>query len=142
VTLKPGVCVLALDEERAVYLTEEFHYGVARVTLEAVSGGIEIGEEPLGTAQRELREELGITAETWTDLGCVDPFTANVVSPTRLYLARRITLGERTPEGTEQIRCVRLSLAEAVAKVLASEITHAPSCVLILKTAWQDVGAS
>src|SRR5450432_2425399 len=51
--LKPGVCVLALDAERNVYLTEEFHYAVGRVTIEGVSGGCEIGEEPLTTEQRE-----------------------------------------------------------------------------------------
>src|ERR1019366_7029680 len=79
--LKPGVCVLAKDAERRIYLTEEFHYAVGRVTLEGVSGGCEIGEEPLTTAQRELREELGIVAARWTDLGIVDPFTANVGSP-------------------------------------------------------------
>ena len=87
--LKPGVCVLAMDAAQHVYLAEEFHYGVGRVTLEVVSGGCEIGEAPLTTAQRELREELGIVAGKWTDLGVVDPFTANVVSPTRLFLAEK-----------------------------------------------------
>jgi pilus assembly protein CpaE len=33
VTIKPGVCVLALDDEQHVYLTEEFHYGVGRTTV-------------------------------------------------------------------------------------------------------------
>jgi len=58
VTLKPGVTVLAIDEEVNVYLTEEFHYGVGRITIEAVSGGTEIDELPLDTAKRELQEEL------------------------------------------------------------------------------------
>jgi hypothetical protein len=44
VMLKPGVTVLAIDDETNVYLTEEFHYGVGRITIEAVSGGIEPGE--------------------------------------------------------------------------------------------------
>jgi len=135
VTIKPGVCVLALDDDQHVYLTEEFHYGVGRTTIEAVSGGSEPDEETLLTAKRELQEELGIEADDWTDLGIVDPFTANVVSPTRLYLARKLTFGDHAPEGTEQIRCLKIPLAEAVQKVIDSHITHGPSCVLILKTA-------
>jgi ADP-ribose pyrophosphatase len=134
VHLKPGVSVLAMDDGQHVYLTQEFHYGVGRVTLEAVSGGMDDGENPLVTAQRELKEELGIEAASWTDLGVVDPFTGSVVSPTRLYLARDLTFGPHGQEGTETIHCVKLPLRDALQKVLASEITHGPSCVLILKT--------
>lgn len=133
VDLKPGVSVIAADERRNVFLTEEFHYGVGRVTLESVSGGIEPGEDALSTARRELAEEIGIEATQWTDLGTCDPFTANVVSPTQLYLARGLTFGEADPEGTEQIRRVRVSLQEAVRMVIDSTITHAPSCLAILK---------
>lgn len=134
VDLKPGVSVLAMDDQQHVYLTEEFHYGVGRTTLESVSGGIEPGDDALSTAQKELLEEVGIEAAEWTDLGAVDPFTANVVSPTQLYLARNLAFMEAAPEGTEMIRRVQMPLAEAVQKVLDSQITHAPSCVLILKT--------
>lgn len=139
VTLKPGVTVLAIDDADNVFLTEEFHYGVGRVTVEAVSGGIEPGENPVETAKRELREELGIEAAEWVDLGVVDPFTASVVSPTRLYLARELRFGDPTPDGTEQIRRVTMKLADAVQKVIASEITHGPSCLVILKAAFRFV---
>jgi ADP-ribose pyrophosphatase len=134
VRMKPGVAVLALDDAGQVHLTEEFHYGIGRDALEVVSGGIEPGEEALTTAQRELSEELGIRAAQWTDLGSVDPFTTIVVSPTRLFLARDLTFGATDCEGTESIRCRSMPLAAAVEQVLASGITHAPSCVLILKT--------
>jgi ADP-ribose pyrophosphatase len=133
VRLKPGVAVLALDGAGQVYLTEEFHYGIGRDALEVVSGGIEPGEDPLATAQRELAEELGIRAAEWIDLGSVDPFTTIVVSPTRLFLARSLSFGTAECDGTERIECRSLPLAAAVEQVLASGITHAPSCVLILK---------
>lgn len=133
--LKPGVSVLALDDRGNVHLTEEFHYGVGRVTLEAASGGVEPDETPLEAARRELKEELGIEAREWTHLGAVDPFTANVVSPTQLYLARGLTFGEPAQEGTEKIRRAPMPLARAFELVMQSAITHAPSVVLILK-AW------
>ncbi len=140
VHVKPGVCVLAMDDDGHVFLTEEYHYGVERVTIEAVSGGVERSEDPLATAQRELREELGIIADEWIPLGVCDPFTANVVSPTQLYLARQLTFGQQDPEGTELIRCVRMTLQEAAEQVLDSQITHAPSCLTILKTMWLTGG--
>jgi ADP-ribose pyrophosphatase len=131
--LKPGVCVVALDAKRNVYLTEEFHYAVGRVTLEGVSGGIEPGETPLTTARRELQEELGIVATQWTDLGVIDPFTANVVSPTRLFLAQDLTFAEVAHEGTETIKRVCVSLTEAMRWLTEGRITHGPTCVLLLK---------
>jgi ADP-ribose pyrophosphatase len=133
VRLKPGVSVLPVDDSGTVYLTEEFHYAVGRTTLEAVSGGIEADEDPLVCARRELEEELGIRAEQWLDLGVCDPFTSVVVSPTRLFLARSLSFGATRPEGTERIRCQGVPLAQAVQMVMESQITHAPSCVLILK---------
>jgi ADP-ribose pyrophosphatase len=135
VHLKAGVSVLAMDHDNNVYLTEEFHYGVGRTTIETASGGIESNEDPLTTAKRELQEELGITAEEWIHMGNCDPFTASVVSPTQLFVARRLSFGEHAPEGTEQIRCAKMTLDEAVRRVMDSEITHAPSCLVILKAA-------
>lgn len=140
IDLKPGVSVLAQDDDGDVYLTQEFHYGVGRVTLEVVSGGIEPGEDPLATAQRELQEEIGVRARQWIDLGVCDPFTANVVSPTRLFLARELAVGVAMPDGSERIERVKLPLSDAVDKVLTSEITHAPSCLVILKAArWNEL---
>ncbi len=135
VHIKPGVSVLALDDEGRVYLAEEFRYGVGRTTLEVVSGGRDADEDPLEAARRELKEELGIEAVDWVDLGPVDPFTSMVVSPARLFLARGLRFGEHDREGTEQIHTVRMPLNEAVAAVMDGRITHAPSCTVILKAA-------
>ncbi|MFN0198207.1 MAG: NUDIX domain-containing protein [Planctomycetaceae bacterium] len=135
VHLKPGVSVLAIDDRQTVYLTKEFHYAVGRVTIECVSGGIEEGEAAATSAERELHEELGLTAKTWTKLGTCDPFTSSVLSPTQLYLAEDLQMVEAQPEGTELIERVAFSLTEAVNMVLQSEITHAPSCLAILLTA-------
>jgi ADP-ribose pyrophosphatase len=135
VHLKAGVCVVAIDDQQQVHLTEEFHYGVGRVTIEGVSGGIESTESVASAAARELREELGITARRWDDLGVIDPFTASVVSPTRLFLARELCWAEPSCEATELIRPIAMPLVEALRQVWDSQITHGPTCVALLKAA-------
>jgi ADP-ribose pyrophosphatase len=133
VRLKPGVSVLPVDDDGMTYLTEEFHYAVGRVTVEAVSGGIDGSEDAERTARRELEEELGITAREWIDLGMCDPFTSVVTSPTRLFLARGLGFGATSQEGTERIHCLTVPFEEAFQMVLDGRITHAPTCVVILK---------
>jgi ADP-ribose pyrophosphatase len=134
VSMRPGVSVLAMDSDSRVYLTNEYRYAIERESIEVVSGGIEEGESPYVAARRELREELGIEAAQWIELGSVDPFTSSIHSPAKLYLARNLCLVEPEPEATEIIKVLKVDLNEAMRMVLESEITHGPSCVLILKT--------
>ena len=72
----------------------------------------------------------------------IDPFTSLIDSPAHLYLARGLRFVDAAPEATEIIRVVTVPLADAARMVMASEITHGPSCVLILKAhAILDAGA-
>lgn len=133
IDIKPGVSILPLDEKGNVYLTLEFHYGVARELIEAVSGGIDKNETPLEAAKRELQEELGFKAKKWTYLGYVDPFTTYCNSPNHMYLARDLTKSKPSPDSTERIKMVKVPFSKAHDLVTKSIITHAGSAVLILK---------
>jgi hypothetical protein len=50
-----------------------------------------------------------------------------------MFLAKQLTKTEANQEGTETIKILHIPLDEAVQMVMDSIITHAPSCVLILK---------
>ncbi len=133
VRMRSGVSALALDTDGYVYLTSEYRYAIERESIEAASGAIEGDESALTAAQRELREELGIIADEWIDLGSVDPFTSIVVSPAQLYLARKLQHTTTAHDEAEIIEPRRVKFEEAVRMVINGEITHGPSCVLILK---------
>lgn len=128
----PGVGVLALDAEGFVYLVKQFRYVVGRESLEVVAGSVEDGEEPLVSAKREAKEELGVEAETWTDLGAVDLDCSIVKNVVSFFLAENLKIGKPEREGTEQMETVKIKLSDAAEKVLSGEITHAISCALIL----------
>ena len=129
----PGISVLALDDEGFVHLHREFRYAIGRESLEVVSGAIDEGEEPARAARRELNEEHGIEAGELIDLGTIDAVTSQVLCPSSIFLARRLKFGEPDLDGSERIEPVKMTLAEAVAAVMDGRITHALSCVLILK---------
>ncbi|HEV7890613.1 MAG TPA: NUDIX hydrolase [Pyrinomonadaceae bacterium] len=131
--MKPGVAVLALDEEGFAHLIRTFRYAVGKECVEVVQGATEEGEEPDAAARRELKEELGIEAGELTDLGLVDAITSQVFSPARLFLARRLRFGEPETDSTETLKPFKVKFEEAVRMVMDGRITQGISCTLILK---------
>jgi 8-oxo-dGTP pyrophosphatase MutT (NUDIX family) len=132
VRMKPGVCTLVIDDEDNVYLTRQFRYTLGAESLEVIAGGMDEGE-PLENAKRETREEMGIEADEWIDLGTAETDTSIVRSPAHFFVARQLKFTKPEREGTEQMKSVKISFDEAVEKVLSGEIKHSLSCLLILK---------
>jgi 8-oxo-dGTP pyrophosphatase MutT (NUDIX family) len=128
----PGVSVLPIDADDFVYLTKQFRYKSGRETLEVVAGAVE-DETPMRAAKRELKEELGVTAQEFTKLGKIQLDNSIIKSESTQYIARKLTFGKTDRDSAEEMKTIKISFREAVEKVLSGEITHAPSCVLILK---------
>jgi 8-oxo-dGTP pyrophosphatase MutT (NUDIX family) len=133
VIMKPAVAILPIDSEHRVYLVQQFRYALGQETIEVVAGTIEDNEAPLEAAQREIKEELGIQSNEWSNLGFFDLDTSIVQCPVHLFLAKQLTFQEANQEGTETIKGVQIPFETAVQMVMDSKITHGPSCVLILK---------
>lgn len=134
IKFKDSVAVLALDEDRNVFLTKQFRYAIEGENIEAVAGALE-NEDFLTAAKRELKEELGITAENWSELGKINSNTSITKDMKALFLAEKLNFSKPETESTEQIERVKISLDEAVEKVRTGDITHDITCLLILKTA-------
>ena len=133
VEMKPGVLVLPVDDDGNAYLVREYRYTLDRETIEAIAGGIDADEPAKEAARRELREEGGITAEEWLELGVIDQLTEVVVAPCHLFLARRLAFAPPKREGTESIKVVKVPFDQALGWVMDNTITHAGSVALILK---------
>ena len=60
----PGsVAIVAIDEYDNVYLVSQYRYAVDKVLMEIPAGTLEKGESSIETAKRELREEIGMSAD-------------------------------------------------------------------------------
>ena len=68
-----AVGVLALDDADRVLLVGQHRYALDAYSWEIPEGGVPIGETPLEGAQRELREETGMDAATWREIGAEPP---------------------------------------------------------------------
>ncbi len=129
----PGAVVIAaIDEEEHVYLVEQYRHAVKRYLLELPAGGLEPGEEPLDCAKRELREEVGLEAGEWNDLGMF--FSSPGFANERLYAfaARGLVPAEGTPDDDEDITVIRYPLRRLLGELdrIKDAKTLAALCLL------------
>lgn len=111
-TSMPGVCVLPFTEDGYVYITEEYRYGIEHNSIEAASGGMEDDMSALETAKKELQEETGLTAKEWIPCGMIDPLTSVMICPQYLFIAKDLTQGDTSHEGTEVITIHKIKFEE------------------------------
>lgn len=128
-----GVVVIDGDD---VILEGQARYAVDRVVLEIVKGGADHGEDPLAAAQRELREELGLAAARWDELGIVYEIPSIMQQPIALFVARDISVVGSAPEAVETIDAVRMPFAAALGMAGRGEIPDAVSTAALFRTAY------
>lgn len=132
----PGdnVTILALDAHDRLYLVGEFRYVVRRYQWKLPSGRVDEGEDALFAAQRELREEAGIEAENWMQLGRYYLSDGVLTQACLIYLATDIRHVTATPESTELFTIRAMPLRDAFNATLSGELDDAPTVMGIWRT--------
>lgn len=128
--------VLPVDDQGNVYLVRQFRAPIDRVLLEIPAGKLDVPDEDrLEAAKRELREETGFTAESWTHL--TDTFTTPGFSSERisLYLARDLKPGPGSPDEDEFLNLIRMPFRDALDMVMRGELPDAKSQIAICMAA-------
>jgi 8-oxo-dGTP pyrophosphatase MutT (NUDIX family) len=130
-----AAAIVPLDDEGNIWLVGQFRYTLEEYSWEIPMGGGELEGDSLNAAKRELKEETGMTAHKWTNLGKLH--TSNSVTDEYgfMFLAEDLTFGESEPDDTEILELKRVNLIDAVNMVMDSEITDSLSVAAILKVA-------
>jgi 8-oxo-dGTP pyrophosphatase MutT (NUDIX family) len=137
---KDSVVIVALSKDNRVYLIRSFNYPVSTWSWGLPGGGGD-DEHPEVASKRELAEETGITASTWTFLGKTRVSSGLMTERMTVFLAEDLSFGER-PEAddTDLISEGKfVSFEEIDQMIKQSEIDDAQTITgLYLALRWMD----
>lgn len=133
-----AVAVAALDDDDQIVLVYQYRHPLGRRLWELPAGLLDIGgENPALTVRRELVEEAGLEADTWSVLVDIDSAPGFSDESVRIYLATGLREVDRPEAHDEEadMRTERVPLADAVKRVFAGEIVNSLAVAGIL-AAW------
>jgi len=130
-----AVGVLVLDDQDRTVLVGQHRYTLDEVSWEIPEGGVPDGESELEGARRELREETGLEAATWVELGRLS--LSNSITDERavLFLATGLTHGEAAPEPSESLEVRWLPFSDVLAMTLDGRIHDVLTVVAVERVA-------
>jgi ADP-ribose pyrophosphatase len=109
----PGaVAIVAVDGDGYITLLRQFREPARKRLLELPAGTAEPGEEPLGTARRELQEECGLTGGEWRELAAFWTTPGFCRERMHVFAAEGVEQGEASPAANEDLELVRWPVAE------------------------------
>lgn len=126
------VAIIAIDTEDNVLLVKQFRQPAEKELLEIPAGGIEVGEDPLATVQRELSEETGYLPKKVDKLGGFYSAPGYSTEYLHLYLATELTPNRLIAEDTEEIELVRVAISQIPELIASGTICDAKSIVGLL----------
>ncbi len=95
--------MMAVDEKKRVLLVRQYRLPAEGDLWELPAGRLDPGEKPLQAAKRELIEETGYRARTWSKLASFYVSPGYVQERMTIFLATDLTEGEATPMDDERI---------------------------------------
>lgn len=130
----PGaVAIIAVTNEGKLVLVEQFRKALERTMLEIPAGKIEKGEEPRITAIRELEEETGYRAATFTYMQTFATSPGFADEIIHLYAAEGLEKVEQPAAGDEDefIEVLEVTAEEAEELIRSERIYDAKTVVAV-----------
>ncbi|MFC2040920.1 NUDIX hydrolase [Chloroflexota bacterium] len=126
------VAIVAIDADDNVLLVNQFRKAVGKELLEVPAGGVEAGEDPVTTVQRELQEETGYLPQKVERLGGFYSAPGYCTEYLHLYLATELIPSQLYAEDTENIRLVRVPVSQIPGLIASGSICDAKSIAGLL----------
>jgi len=135
VVVRPGgaVVILPIDGDFC-YLIRQWRFAIDQYIIEAPAGTMEVGEDPIETARRELIEETGLAAGELIPRGFI--YTTPGFTDERIFIFEARDLSpsqEHTPDDDEIIEPLRIPISDVMRLVREGEIIDGKTIAAIAR---------
>lgn len=131
----PSVTLLPVDDEGQIWFIRQYRHAAGEELLELPAGVVEKGEAPLACAQREIREETGMSAARFELIGefyLVPGYSSEYMY---VYLAGELKDDPLPGDEDEFITIERIPVDDAYRMAEAGEIKDVKSIAALLLAA-------
>ena len=132
----PGaVCIIPILPNGNLCLIRQYRYGPRAEFIEIPAGKLDVGEDPLVCAKRELEEEIGYIAGKLTFLTNIHPAIGFSNEKMWVYLAEDLILSKQNLDQDEFLELYPIPVKKAIDLIYKGKITDVKTVIGIL---WLD----
>lgn len=128
-----AVGIIPLDEDLNTWIVGQYRYPMQAYSWEIPEGGGKRHIPAIESAKRELREEVGIEAEHWTEVLRMDLSNSASDEQAIVFVAQGLTHFEPEPDHDEELEQRKLPFEELYGMVLRGEVRDSITVAAVLK---------
>ena len=131
--VETGISILPIDSNNDVILIKQFRLGVKERIVSIPSGGLEIGEDPIEVANKELQEEIGYKSNDLSLMFRAHSSPGYVGSKAAyFFLAKDLTPSKLKGDEVGEIQIIKLPFDQVLKMVKSGEIIDMKTISAIL----------
>ena len=134
----PGAsAIIPITHSDEILMLKQYRHAVGDYLWEIPAGTLNQNEAPLTCAQRELEEETGYSAATWTLLSGIVPVPGYSDERIYIYLATDLSFSRQNLDQDEVLEVHPIGISKVLSMIAAGEIKDSKTIAGILLAAVQ-----